>query len=105
MGQPYENRMNPFSSTAALWAKYGQSEADAAALLAAVEGRWGGFGMGEFKTAQAAEARTHPSYLDSRTVAHSQRAMCSIVKSSLFLFVRTRAAHVTGAGRAGRAPW
>ena len=49
MGQPYENRMNPFSSTAALWAKYGQSEADAAALLAAVEGRWGGFGMGEFE--------------------------------------------------------
>ena len=45
MGRPYENRMSPSSTTAALWAKYGQSEADAEeALLAAVEVRWGDFG-------------------------------------------------------------
>ena len=48
MGQTYENRVDPFSTTAALMAKFVQCEEDAAAaLLAAVEDRWGEFGFGE----------------------------------------------------------
>ena len=49
MGQTYENRVDPFSTTAALMAKYGQSEAGASVLLAAVEDRWDEFGMGELE--------------------------------------------------------
>ena len=40
LAQPWDNDIDPFSTTAALMAKYGQREDDAAALLAAVEERW-----------------------------------------------------------------
>ena len=84
LGQPWTAGTDPFSTTAALMAKYGQSEEDAAALLAVVEGRWGESGMGEPEYPppnQAAEARAHPSYPDCRTGDHSPRGLCSIVVS------------------------
>ena len=69
MGQPYENRMNPFSTTAALWAKYGQSEADAEALLAAVEGRWGEFGG---KPPKQRQKRAHIPNTPVTRLSHSR---------------------------------
>ena len=45
LAQPWDNDIDPFSTTAALMAKYGQSEEDTAALLFAVNHRWGASGF------------------------------------------------------------
>ena len=49
LGKPWTPGTDPFNTTAALMAKYGQSEAGASVLLAAVEDRWDEFGMGELE--------------------------------------------------------
>ena len=94
LGQPWTAGTDPFSTTAALMAKYGQCEEDAAAaLLAAVEDRWGEFGFGEPEYPPSKRQKlAHTPVTPTVAPAIIPRAGCVVSYSRPF----SRAAHDAG---------